>query len=87
MKNKTMAGIHTKLGGYDSLQANSISFPKIWSERDIEGYIDTGDFNYLSKNQFTLVEVYGASVCGGHRRKIPDLLAYTGCMERQRISL
>ena len=39
VKNKTMAKIHMKLGGYDSLQANTYIFSKdMGLKRDIEGY-------------------------------------------------
>lgn len=50
VKNKTMAKIHMKLGGYDSLQANTYIFSKDMGLKEILKAIDTGDFNYLSKN-------------------------------------
>lgn len=56
IKNLTMAKIHMKIGGYDSLQANTYIFSKDMGLKEILKAIDTGDFNYLSKNQFTLVE-------------------------------
>lgn len=56
VKNLTMAKIHMKIGGYDSLQANTYIFSKNMGLKEILKAIDTGDFNYLSKNQVTLVE-------------------------------
>lgn len=56
IKNLTMAKIHMKIGGYDSLQANTYIFSKDMGLKEILKAIDTGDFNYLSKNQVTLVE-------------------------------
>lgn len=56
IKNKLAAKIHVKLGGYDSLQANTYVFSKNMGLKEMLKAIETGDFNYLSKNQFTLVE-------------------------------
>ncbi len=56
VKNKTMAKIHVRTGGYDSLQANTYIFSKDMSLKEILTAINTGDFNYLSKNQLTVVE-------------------------------
>lgn len=56
IKNLTMAKIHMKICGYDSLQANTYIFSKDMGLKEILKAIDTGDFNYLSKNQVTLVE-------------------------------
>ena len=69
-----MAKIHMKLGGYDSLQANTYIFSKdMGLKRDIEGY-RYRDFNYLSKNQFTLVE--GSTVLS-MRRLSPKIPLYS----------
>lgn len=56
IKNKTMAKVHVKLGGYDSLQANTYIFSKDMDLKEIMTAINTGDFNYLSKNLLTIVE-------------------------------
>ena len=49
VKNKTCAKINTKLGHYDNLQANTYIFNKGMSFQQIMKIINTGDFNYLSK--------------------------------------
>ena len=78
IKNKTMAKIHVKLSGYDSLQANTYIFTKDMDLKEIMTAINTGDFNYLSKNLLTIVE--GSTIpqaaaaisekgSGGHIRK------------------
>ena len=56
IKNKTMAKIHVKLSSYDSLQANTYIFTKDMDLKEIMTAINTGDFNYLSKNLLTIVE-------------------------------
>ena len=56
VKNKTMAGIHVRIGRYDSLQANTYIFSKDMGLKEILTAINTGDFNYLSKNQITIIE-------------------------------
>ncbi len=56
VKNKTMAGIHVRIGGYDSMQANTYIFSKDMGLKEILTAINTGDFNYLSKNQITIIE-------------------------------
>ena len=80
VKNKTMAKIHMKLGGYDSLQANTYIFSKDMCLKEILKAIDTGDFNYLSKNQFTLVEgstvpQYAAAIAEKFSYSAEDILA------------
>ena len=56
VKNKTAAKLHVRLGGYDSLQANTYIFNRGMSLKEILSAINTGDFNYLSKNQLTIIE-------------------------------
>ena len=56
IKNKFCAKVHMKLGGYNSLQANSYVFTKNMSLPEIMEAINTGDFNYLSKNAITIIE-------------------------------
>lgn len=60
VKNKTMAKIHIRIGGYDSLQANSYIFRRNMTLPEIMEAISTGDFEHLSKNAFTVIE--GATV-------------------------
>lgn len=56
IKNKTCAKIHARIGGYDSLQANNYVFNKAMSLPEIMDAINEGDFNYISKEKFTIVE-------------------------------
>ena len=56
IKNKTMAKLHLRLGGYDSLQANTYIFTRDMDLKEILTAVNTGDFNYLSKNLLTIVE-------------------------------
>ncbi len=49
VKNKTCAKINAKIGGYNSLQANTYIFNKGMSFQQIMKIINTGDFDYLSK--------------------------------------
>ena len=60
VKNKTMAKLHVRIGGYDSLQANSYLFRRNMTLPEIMEAINTGDFEYLSKNAFTVIE--GATI-------------------------
>lgn len=56
VKNKLCVKIHVKLGGYDTLQANNYLFSRDMSISEIFKAINTGDFNYLSKNAITIVD-------------------------------
>lgn len=56
VKNKFCAKVHVKLGGYDSLQANSYMFSRDMSIPEIFEAINTGDFYYISKNVITIIE-------------------------------
>ena len=60
VKNNLCARIHARIGGYNSLQANSYMFTRSMSLPEIMDAINTGDFNYISKNKFTIIE--GATV-------------------------
>ncbi|MDO4485788.1 MAG: endolytic transglycosylase MltG [Bacillota bacterium] len=60
VKNTTFAKIHARIGGYDSLQANSYMFSKSMTLPEMFEAINTGDFNYISKEKFTIIE--GASI-------------------------
>ncbi|MEE0771868.1 MAG: endolytic transglycosylase MltG [Anaerovoracaceae bacterium] len=56
VKNKTCAKIHARIGGYDSLQANSYIFSRSMTLPEIFEAINTGDFDYLSKDKLTIRE-------------------------------
>lgn len=56
VKNKTFAKIHARIGGYDSLQANTYIFNKSMTLPEMFDAINTGDFNYLSKEKLTVRE-------------------------------
>lgn len=56
VKNKTMAKIHVRIGGYDSLQANTYMFSPSMSLTEMFKAINTGDFEYLSKETMTVRE-------------------------------
>lgn len=56
VKNKTCAKINARIGGYDSLQANTYNFNKSMTVPEMFKAINTGDFNYLSKEKLTVRE-------------------------------
>lgn len=56
VKNKTCAKVHSRIGGYDSLQANTYIFNKSMTVPEMFKAINTGDFNYLSKEKLTVRE-------------------------------
>ena len=56
VKNKTCAKVHARIGGYDTLQANNYVFTKSMTFSEIMDAINTGDFNYISKEKFTIIE-------------------------------
>ena len=58
VKNLTFAKINAKIGGYNSLQANTYIFNKSMSLTEMMRAINTGDFNYLSKESFEMKEGY-----------------------------
>lgn len=58
IKNKTCAKIGARIGGYNSLQANTYIFNKSMSFSEMMNAINTGDFAYLSKNTFEMKEGY-----------------------------
>ena len=49
VKNKTCAKINSRIGGYNSLQANTYIFSPSMSFNEIMTVINTGDFEYISK--------------------------------------
>lgn len=63
VKNMTCAKINARIGGYDSLQANTYIFNKSMSFTEMMKAINTGDFDYLSKTSFQLKEGYRLTQC------------------------
>ena len=60
VKNRLCAKINARIGGYDTLQANSYVFNKSMNFREIMGIINTGDFQYVSKKTFVMKD--GATI-------------------------
>ncbi len=56
VKNNTCAKIHIRINGYDTLQANSYMFSKTMTLPEMLKAINTGDFEYISKEKFTIIE-------------------------------
>ena len=56
IKNKLFAKIHARIGGYDSLQANSYIFSKSMTLPEMMRAVNTGDFNYVSKDRVVVRE-------------------------------
>ena len=56
IRNNICAKIHVRISGYDSLQANTYVFNKSMSLPEMMDAINTGDFNYVSREQFTVIE-------------------------------
>ncbi|MDD4200023.1 MAG: endolytic transglycosylase MltG [Eubacteriales bacterium] len=63
VKNLTCAKINARIGGYDSLQANTYIFNKSMTFSEIMKAINTGDFEYISKTSFQLKEGYRLTQC------------------------
>lgn len=58
VKNKTVAKIQARIGKYNTLQANTYIFSKSMTFTEIMKAINTGDFNYVSKQSFEMKEGY-----------------------------
>lgn len=54
VKNKTFAKINARLGGYNTLQANTYIFSKSMSFTKMMKAINKGDFQYISKEQIVI---------------------------------
>ena len=63
VKNMTCAKVNARIGGYNSLQANTYNFNKSMTFPEMMKAINTGDFNYLSKTSFQLKEGYRLTQC------------------------
>ena len=60
VKNMTCARINARIGGYDTLQANSYVFYPTMTFKEIMTAINTGDFDFVSKKSFVLKD--GATI-------------------------
>lgn len=58
IKNINCAKVNARLGRYDSLQANTYIFNKSMTVPEMMSAINTGDFNFLSKQKFECKEGY-----------------------------
>ena len=58
VKNMTFAKINARIGGYNSLQANTYVFSKSMTLPEMMNAINKGDFNYISKTAFRIAEGY-----------------------------
>lgn len=56
VKNSAFAKIHVRIGGYDSLQAGTYIFNKTMPLSEIMKAINTGDMDYISKQEITVIE-------------------------------
>ena len=56
VKNTTFAKIHARIGGYDTLQANTYMFSKAMSLPEMMEAINTGDFEYISHQRIIVRE-------------------------------
>lgn len=58
VKNEFCAKVNAKIGGYNSLQANTYIFNKSMTFREIMNAINTGDFEYISKEVIEVKDGY-----------------------------
>lgn len=56
IKSPAFAKIHARIGGYDTLQANSYMFSKSMTLPEMMDAINTGDFDYISKDRIIIRE-------------------------------
>ncbi len=63
VKNPTFAKINARIGGYNSLQANTYVFNKSMTLPEMMGAINKGDFDYISKTSFQLSEGFRLTQC------------------------
>lgn len=68
VKNRTAAKINAKIGGYDSLQANTYILSPSMTFPEIMDVINTGDFDYLSKQSFEVPD-------GARLEQVADLMS------------
>ena len=72
IKNMNCAKVNARIGGYDSLQANTYIFNKAMTLPEIMKAINTGDFQYLSKTSFQLKEGYRLTQCAESLAEVTD---------------
>ncbi len=58
VKNKLCAKINARIGGYNTLQANTYVFNKSMSFKEMMKAINTGDFDYISKKSINIIAGY-----------------------------
>ena len=58
VRNTFCAKVNARIGGYNSLQANTYVFNKGMSFREMMRAINTGDFNYISKQSINIIAGY-----------------------------
>ncbi len=63
VKNSTMAKINARIGGYNTLQANTYVFSKSMTLPEMMKAINEGDFQYVSKTAFRVAEGYRLTQC------------------------
>ena len=63
VKNKTFAKVNARIGGYNSLQANTYVFNKSMTLPEMMGAINQGDFNYVSKISFQISDGFRLTQC------------------------
>ena len=74
VKNKTCAKINSRIGGYNSLQANTYIFSPSMSFNEIMTVINTGDFEYISKES---IEVKDGARLQQVAEAVSEQLPYT----------
>jgi len=70
VKNSTFAKVNARIGGYNSLQANTYVFNKSMTLPEIMDAINTGDFEYISKSSFRVAEGARLTQCADALAKV-----------------
>lgn len=72
VKDMNCAKVNARIGGYNSLQANTYVFNKSMTLPEMMKAINTGDFDYLSKTSFELKEGYRLTQCAQSLSEVTD---------------
>ncbi len=72
IKNMNCAKINARIGGYNSLQANTYIFNKSMTLPEMMGAINKGDFEYMSKTRFEVKEGYRLTQCAESLAEVTD---------------
>lgn len=72
IKDMNCAKVNARIGGYNSLQANTYVFNKSMTLPEMMKAINTGDFDYLSKTTFELKEGYRLTQCAASLAEVTD---------------